>query len=393
MTLRMLTDQSEIAAAVRRRVCFLVRGLDGGGAQRDAILLANELQRQGVPAAIVTLESTGALRPLVDEAVPIVDLGKSRKLRLAFGLGAISAVLKAKPLAFVSSEAAANVATILASRLLARCRSRIILREVASPLDAAANDPYWQNRLAYRLVPYAYRRAELVLTFTEGVRRDLIDAFDIPGHKVIALGTNAVITAHMRTRLEAAARAPESALVVSVGRLSPEKDHVTLISAFALLLRRLPDARLVIVGEGRERRRLEALIVQLGLADAVTLAGHLDDPFPLLLRASLFVSSSRHEGFGNAIVEAMAVGVPVVATDAPHGPRDILEGGRHGRLVAVGDADALSSAMADTLAEAPDSAALRERAGAFTVEAAAEAIVRILRLAPGAGRPHAVEVL
>ncbi|UIY28919.1 glycosyltransferase [Neorhizobium galegae] len=119
------------------------------------------------------------------------------------------------------------------------------------------------------------------------------------------------------------------------------------------------EARLTIVGEGDERGNLEALIEALNLSQDVSLPGHNPDPLSILSQASLFVSSSSHEGLGNALIEAMACGVPVVATDAPYGPREILQGGRLGRLVPVGDATALAQAMAMTLEQPPESAVLR----------------------------------
>ena len=371
MPSHMLTDRTEIANQIPGRICFLVRGLDGGGAQRDAILLANELQRRGRPSAIATLEAKGHLRDLIDPQVPVVDLGRGRKLRLAFAFGAIRRLLtQGRPAALISSEAAGNVLAVLASRgLEPQTRPRIILREVASPVQARHNDPYWQNRLAYRLVGRLYPQADLVITFTAGACDDLATAFGVPAEKLANLGTNAVLTPAMRDHITWLARDIEPGLIVSVGRLSPEKGFDTLIEAFSLL-RWTRRARLVIVGEGDERTRLEALIAARGLSADVTLAGHQSDPLQIVSRAALYVCASLHEGLGNAVIEALACGVPVVSTDAPHGPREILENGRLGTLVPVGDAPALAAAMGAALDAPADSAALQTRAAHFTVEAA-----------------------
>ncbi|CDZ48229.1 Putative glycosyltranferase [Neorhizobium galegae bv. officinalis] len=382
----MIMNSSRIVDPVAARICFLVRGFDGGGAQRDAILLANELQGQGFPSAIVTLQSSGPLRDLIRADVPVIDLGNGRKLRLAFAPAALRRLLvTGRPRALVSSEAAANVLVILASRGFAReTRPSIVLREVASPLQARTGDPYWQNRLAYRLIRFAYPRADLVLTLTAGARNDLIDRFGVPAAKVANLGTNAVLTPQMRRRIEQLGRAPEPGLIVSVGRLSPEKGYATLIEAFAQL-RRMRAARLTIVGEGDERGNLEALIEALDISRDVSLPGHNPDPLSIVSQASLFVSSSSHEGLGNALIEAMACGVPVVATDAPYGPREILQGGRLGQLVPVGDATALAQAMATTLEQPPESAVLQARAAEFSVEKSAERFIHLLQAAGIAG--------
>jgi len=184
--------------------------------------------------------------------------------------------------------------------------------------------------------------------------------------------------------------APQPGLIVSVGRLSPEKGYATLIEAFAQLRQTRP-ARLTIVGEGDERGNLEALIEAKGLSGDVSLPGHNPDPLSVVSQASLFVSSSSHEGLGNALIEAMACGVPVVATDAPYGPREILEDGRLGRLVTVGDATALAGAMAATLDQPTDGAILQARAGEFSVERSAERFIQLLQAAGIAGKAEPSE--
>jgi glycosyltransferase involved in cell wall biosynthesis len=379
MASQMLTDWSRIGERTRARVAFLVRGLDGGGAQRDAILMANALEAMGVPSAIVTLEARGPLLRQIDDKVPVLDLGGGRKLRIAMALPALRRLLaQGRPAALVSSEAAANVMVVVASRLVAATqRPPLVLREVASPLEARRSDPYWQNRLAYRLAPFAYPPADRVVTFTAGVKADLVAHFRVPAATIFNLGTNAVLTAEMRRRLAAMERRPEGGLIVSVGRLSPEKGHAMLLDAFARLRRNRP-ARLVILGEGSERAHLEARVAELGLVGDVDLPGHVVDPLSVLRRAALFVSASTHEGLGNAIIEAMACGVPVVSTDAPHGPREILLGGKLGALVPVGDAAAFAEAMGAALDTPTDGEALARRAADFTVEAAASRFAAML---------------
>jgi glycosyltransferase involved in cell wall biosynthesis len=127
-----------------------------------------------------------------------------------------------------------------------------------------------------------------------------------------------------------------------------------------------------------KRSRLKNLIRKLGIQDRVDLPGFVDNPFPYYEEASLFVLSSVYEGFGNVIVEALACGCPVVSTDCPSGPQEILEGGKWGRLVPVNDVEALAEAMWETLADPPDPEPLRRRADAFSVEAAVEAYERVL---------------
>lgn len=357
------------------RIAFFIRALKGGGAQRDTILLANEIAARGTHVDLLTLVPDGPLRPLVSARVAIVPIGGG-KLRAAVP-GLRRALIARRPGALISAEAAPNLVALTAARLVRRgLRPRVVLREVASPSIAARLDPYGQNRLAYRILRFAYRFADVVVTLTEGARRDLAANFRVPEEKLARMSANAVIDAAV---LAAPEGRREGGLIVSVGRLSPEKDHATLVRAFAKLDRAL---RLEIAGDGPMRGPLQSLIRELGLTGRVRLSGFVADPFPVFRRAALAVSSSRYEGFGNAIVEALACGTAVVATDCPYGPREILADGRYGTLVPVGDADALARAIREAMAMRPDRAALRARAAMHTVTRAADALLGIIEGLP-----------
>ncbi len=153
-------------------------------------------------------------------------------------------------------------------------------------------------------------------------------------------------------------RSATAPVVVGVGRLTTQKDFANLLDSFALLQRQNPSSRLIILGEGEDRVELVARAERLGLANRVSMPGHVPDPLPYLSRADLFVLSSRWEGFSIALVEALGAGCPVVSTDCPSGPSEILEGGRIASLVPPGDPAALALAMERTLA-VPGSLELR----------------------------------
>lgn len=358
-------------SATPRKIAFFIRALKGGGAQRDTILLANEIAALGHSVELLTLVPEGALRALVSEHVKIVPFAGG-KLRSAVP-ALRRALIMHEPDVLISAEAAPNLVALLAARLLPKdLRPRVMLREVGSPSIAQRLDPYLQNRIAYRILRFAYRFADVVVTLTEGARRDLARNFGVPERKIARMASNAVID----SIVDAPEPRRERGLIVSVGRLSPEKDHATLIRAFARL--GCADWRLEIAGEGPMREPLQALIGELGLERSVTLTGFADDPFRVFRHAELAVSSSIYEGFGNAIIEALACGTPVVATDCPYGPREILADGLYGTLVPVGDVDALASAIAQAMAAVPDRAALRARAANHTVARAADALLGII---------------
>ena len=166
-------------------------------------------------------------------------------------------------------------------------------------------------------------------------------------------------------------------IVLAVGRLARVKDFPTLLRAFAQAARTRP-TRLIILGDGRWRGRLERQSQELGIADKVWFSGWVSNPFPYMRKASVFVLSSRYEGLGNVLVEALACGCPCISTDCPHGPAEILESGRVGPLVRVGDAAALARAMERTLASPPDKTVLRARGQEFGVDRAIEHYERLI---------------
>ena len=154
---------------------------------------------------------------------------------------------------------------------------------------------------------------------------------------------------------------------LAAGRLDEQKDFPTLLAAFARLLAWRP-ARLIVLGKGKQKPYLLSLARRLGVAEHVDFPGFVNNPYAFMARASMFVLCSRSEALSGVLIEAMACGCPVVSTDCPHGPREILEDGKHGPLVPVGDAEALAAAMARTLDAPPRPEALRKRASFFNVE-------------------------
>lgn len=360
-------------------LAIFIRAFTGGGAQRDAILLANALNEAGQRVALLTLVPEGPFAQLVAPGVEVLPLS-ARKLRYAVPV-LRAALLARRPKAILSSEAAPNVVTYLAARSLPRGkRPHVILREVASPSAARDGDPSLQGRIAYRLISRIYPAASRVVVLTEGARQDLVQNFGVPAQKISIMRSNAVIDPQTEARLKEAAidDARERGLIVWVGRLSPEKDPLLAVEALSLVPRAC-GARLMFVGEGPMREAVLARAAHLGVADRVTLVGHVADPFQPLLKAELALCTSRFEGFGNAIVEALAVGTPVIATDCPWGPREIFDNQRYGTLVRPGDAGALARAIGRALGSSPDRRHLRERASRFTSRAAAAEFMGILR--------------
>ena len=281
-----------------------------------------------------------------------------------------------------------NIAALLA-RELAGTSTRVIVtahNTLSAQVQRARSVNY---RALPPLIGHIYRRADAVVAVSTGVADDLAVTTGLPRNLISVIHNPAVPPDVDRLAAEPVdhpwLQPGQPPVILGVGRLVPQKGFDILLRAFALVRRQRP-VRLVIVGEGpdehatrRQRAELEALATELGIADDFALPGYAANPFAWMARASVFVLSSNHEGFGNVLPEAMACGCPVVSTDCPSGPAEILENGRWGRLVPVGDHDKMADAILATLAEPPARAELRQRAAAFTVDTAVDRYEALLR--------------
>lgn len=360
-------------------LAVVMRAFEGGGSQRDMVLLCNALAAAGVNLTILVLRDGGPLRALLDPTIRVVVV-PGRRMRYALP-GLWRTVRALRPEVLVSSETGLNLSTLVAVHALPRrTRPKLILREVCSPSMARRRDPDRLNRMAYFFFRWFYGYADRIVTLTEGGRRDLIENFAVRPDMISVMRTNAVVPPAMVARLAdwdgEAGR--ERDLVVCVGSLSPEKDQRTLLQAMMLL----PPNRawhLALVGDGPERPALEDFVAAHGLANRVSFTGFVVDPFAWMMRASVVVCASIYEGLGNAVIEALACGTPVVSTDCPYGPRETLQNGRYGTLVPVGDAKAMAAAIEAALDRAPDRLPLMRRGLDFTAERAAERFLEIVR--------------
>lgn len=362
-----------------RHIAIYVPSLRGGGAERVMVTLANGFAARGHRVDLVLTRAEGPYLPEVAKEVRIVDLNKGRVLASLLPL--LLYLRREKPDAMLSALNHANIIAILAWKLaLVKTRLVVSVRNSLTGLPAGL-----AGRTTRFLMRWFYPAADGVVAVSQAMAEDLVADLGLPSEKVAAI-PNPVNVAS----LEALAQArPDHAwlgagqppVLLAVGRLEPQKDYPTLLEAFARL-RSQREARLVILGEGSQRAELEKLIVLLGLTGMVELAGFKDNPFGWMAACDLFVMSSRYEGFPNALVQAMACGAGVVSTDCRTGPDEILEGGRWGRLVPVGDLDALAQAMAEGLDDPaqPDGS---KRAAYFSKDRAIEKYLWVMGMESG----------
>lgn len=357
------------------KIAVLLPDLRPGGAERMHLDMARIWLEQGIEVDFVVLQKRGSLLSLVPPSAGVIDLA-SRRVRAA--VWPLAAYLgRARPDALLAAMWPLTVLGIVATRM-ALGRSRVIVSDHNTLSNAYANRGVL-HRLALRLsMRMAYPFADCRVAVSQGVAADLslLSGVDQAKFKVIynpAASRDGVVRIACRPdEID-----PGSKLILAVGTLKFQKNYDLLIEAFARIPKEL-NVQLCILGEGEMRPELEALVRERSLHGRVILPGFRSNTDAYYQAASLFVLSSRYEGFGNVIVEAMEQGVPVVSTDCPAGPREILSDGKFGRLVPVGDPDALMAAMVEALHDVPDRESLRARARDFSVERIAHEYLNVV---------------
>ena len=354
--------------------------LSSGGVERQCLVLTRELQARGVDVVLVVHQMRGELLAMLPPGVPVVNLHSSRTLQDVWRLRQF--LRKQRPDVFMANVDHNNIAAALA-KTLAGSETRLVICQ-HNPLTAGFHATVnWKHRV----VPWCYwalaSRIDHAVAVSDGLAAEMIDA-GLPPSKVTTI-FNGVIGDDFAARAAAPLHHPwldrrDRPVFVTAGRLVEMKDQRNLLRAFALHLQQRP-ARLMLLGVGPMLETLRALTESLGIADHVAFEGFVQNPLPYMRAADAFVLSSRSEGFGNVLVEAMGCGTPVVSTDCPHGPADILAHGKYGILVPPRDPEALASALGRVLQDREQwpSGRLRGRAEAFSYAACADQYARLFR--------------
>ena len=365
-------------------IAIFLPSLSGGGAERVMVSLANAFAGRGYSVDLVLAAAEGPYLADVAPTVRIVDLKAGRVLKALLPLARY--MRRECPASMLVAMTHANVIA-LAAKILARAPVRLVVSERSTISVESERARGWGARGVYALVPKLYSGADAIVAVSQAAGSDLVRFAGLPANAVRVIYNPFDLTRIQSRATELTGHpwfAPgQPPIVLATGRLSEPKDFPCLLGAFALL-RITRKARLLILGEGELRSELEDQIAKMGLtADEGQMPGFVANPFAYMARCAVFVLSSRWEGLPGVLIEAMAAGAPVVSTDCLSGPREILEDGRWGTLVPVGDSHALAGAIDRVLStsesELPE---VRRRATFFDHAKAVDAYLNELGLPP-----------
>jgi glycosyltransferase involved in cell wall biosynthesis len=350
------------------RFAIFLPALSGGGAERAMVNLAGGLVSRAVAVDLVLGMASGPYMASVPAGVNVVSLGTNKLFRKA---RALAQYLKAvRPRGMVASLDNVNVACL--ARKLAGVQTRILQNVQNNVSSDLASHGGVKGRLKMKLLAWTYPLADGVVAVSHGVAADLVDNLGLP-RDLVGVIHNPMMNAKIgQLAIEPVDHpffndATGVPVLIGVGRLTLQKDFPTLLRAFALVRKQRP-VRLVILGEGELRASLEALATELGVRADVAMPGFCANPYAYLAKAAAFVLSSSWEGLPTVVMEALATGTPIVSTDCPSGPHEILDGGKFGELVPMADPPAMAEAIGRVLSTTHDRDRLRARAQLYSAD-------------------------
>lgn len=363
----------------KSKISIVLPDLRGGGAERVSLDLALAIAHFGYAVEFVLMSSSGSFLPEALKRFDVFDLGVAKTRHVPRALA--DHLRHTQPDCVIANMWPLTSAAVIGCALSGH-RCKLLLVDHSTLSQQYSSWGAIQNWVLRTSIFLTYRMADAAAGVSTGVAEDLARLARAPKGSFATLYNpipQCALPAHdARERAEALWGARRGKRVLTVGNLKNEKNHLLLLHAFARMDR--PSDVLMLVGHGQAEPMLRALALDLGIVDRVVFAGFHTDPSAFYATADLFVLSSDYEGFGNVIVEALSFGLPVVSTDCPSGPAEILENGRWGRLTPVGDAEALARAMDEALSTPVDREALKRRAADFSPEIAARKYLDLLGL-------------
>ena len=375
----MLVDKSEgVHRDVKRprHITVFIPHLGGGGAERATLEIARGFVHRGLSVDLLVTRC-GQYRGLVPEKARLVNFD-SWKAVTCFPRF-LRHLQRQRPDALLSTLIHTSILALIVKKFFIKDLPTIVRYESTFTMEFANGG--FKQRIELTALKYLFPSADAIIAVSAGAAADLKRA--IPGAaRRVQVVPNPVVTATLAKQAKEPVehpffRDPGIPVILSAGRFVPLKDYPTLLRAFADVAISRP-ARLVILGEGPERGELVTLARRLKIAEKVDFPGFTSNPFAYMAKARVFALSSTYEGLGMVLIEAMACGTPVVSTDCRYGPREILEGGKWGRLVPVGDWRGLARAIREALDKPITPELLSTRANCYTAAASTDGHLRVL---------------
>jgi glycosyltransferase involved in cell wall biosynthesis len=406
----MPTDSPKGSGA--KKIAVFLPSLEGGGAERSMLNLTRGFLAQGRKVDIVLCQAKGAYLGDIPEGATMIELEASSNLPARWAVASVNLgdflallrpvllakkisaevarlkslqryILHSRPDVILSALPYANLCAIWAKQLSGSNVSVVVSERIAlsTYCKAPSNFRKWRWRYLPELVRRTYPKANRVIAVSDHVADELITTIGLHQDSVIT-AHNPVVDDNLRTRAQQTLEHPwfaqdEPPVILAAGRFTEQKDFATLIRAFAAV-RADKEARLVILGEGRLRDDLEQLVCTLGIQADVCMPGFVENPFQYMARASVLVLSSAYEGLPGVLIQALACGCPVISTDCPGGSSEILEDGKYGALVGIGNADEMAKAILAELDDPTPREILLRRAEDFSVERAVNSYLALL---------------
>ncbi|WP_080872478.1 glycosyltransferase [Oceanobacillus timonensis] len=331
----------------KKKIFFFIYQLGSGGAARTMLNLLNNMDLDEFEPTLITLNYEGDYEKYLKEEITFIKL-PTRRLRS--GIIPFSKIIKKEKPDIVFSTIPNYNLIAIAARLLSGHKAKNIVREAAL---LGTEGTFNANLKLYGL---AYRFSKKVVALSEGVRQNIIQNYKVNPKKVEVI-YNPVDMENIESLMKQGEIAeehqskfdnPNEKVIITAGRLVDDKDQATLIRAFAILRENIA-AKLIILGEGELEEKLKNQVKAENLEHAVYFAGFQENPYVYFHNADIFVLSSKREGFGHVLTEALATRVPIISTDARPGAAEVLDNGRYGVMTPVGDAEALAVQMEDVL--------------------------------------------
>jgi glycosyltransferase involved in cell wall biosynthesis len=343
----------KMSSTSAKRLAIYLPTLVGGGAERAMLNLAIEFAKRGFIVDFVLAQCEGAFMTEFPDSINLVKLNP---IHLKFGRSIFSLPFLVR---YIRHERPVGIVTALHANVIALWAKRLVgvpLKVVITEQNTLSMQRKTQSTLLRKitswLIEQNYPLADEIVAVSIGVAEDLSAIAKIPRDRITVLA-NPVITPLVKEKTKEKIdhfwfNPGEPPVIVSVGRLTAQKDFPMLIKAFSDVRSIMP-VRLMILGDGPDREALFSLVNELGLEKDISMPGFIHNPYPYMAHASVYVLSSRWEGLPTVLIEALQCGTPVIATDCPSGPREILQGGKYGKLIQVGDQNSLSKAIIETL--------------------------------------------